>query len=366
MQRTHARTTLRSLVFASLACATAQAGCGSRERDEPPRREPPPPAAAAPKPGACAGGGGTLADAVSAPLFPRTSGSFCLDPAGGDKAFGEEAKLPLERICDLFDGECAVYQGLGVRRVVELRYVDGGGSSASVGVYLSRFASADAAYAMFTKRVVGDGDPAADYVPKPIEGGARAALGHGNAYLVRGPHLVELVYTDDGANEATLKKRGDEVLPPLVKAIGEKLPGPAEPPASVRALSSDKRLPLGERVHTREVLGQKLPDNVAAAIGYYRDGARRWRTLSIGLADDAAARDLVASFAKLPGAREERGVVRATIKEGDIAATWLVRASGKEVRGVGDEPRVLTASMAEAEREKVSLSLAEKEKQLGP
>jgi hypothetical protein len=366
MPRPFASPVSRPLVVAALACALSPAGCGSREKEEMPRREPPPPPAAAPKPGVCAAGGGTLADAVSAPFFPRTAGSFCLDPAGGDKAFGEEARLPLERICDLFDGECAVYQGLGVRRVVELRYVDGGGSSASVGVYLSRFGSAEGAYAMFTKRVVGDGDPAADYVPKPIEGGARAALGHGNAYVVRGPHLVELVYTDDNANEATLKKRGDELLPALVKAIGEKLPGPSEPPASVRALASAERLPLGERVHTKEVLGQKLPDGQAAAVGYYRDGDRRWRTLAVGLADDAAAKDLVAAFGKLPGAKEEKGIVRATIREGDVSATWLFRAHGKEVRGVGDEPRVLKASMTEAEREKVSLSLAEKEKRLTP
>src|SRR5215475_11800104 len=95
------------------------AGC--RDKGEPPRREPPPPASE--KPATCAGGGGKIADAMSAPFFPQALAGFCLDPNGGEKTFGDSAGQPIDRICDIFDGECEIYLGYGARRVVEARYV---------------------------------------------------------------------------------------------------------------------------------------------------------------------------------------------------------------------------------------------------
>ena len=94
-------------------------GC---KEDEPPRAPPPPPPAA--KPDACAGGGGKIADATSAPFFPRTAGGFCLDPNGSEKTFGEGAAHPLDGICDMFDGECEIYKGFNVRRVVEAQIAE--------------------------------------------------------------------------------------------------------------------------------------------------------------------------------------------------------------------------------------------------
>ena len=91
----------------SLAAGEYAAPQGSETPHAPARGEPgprrlaalPPPSAAAPKPLACAGGGGTLADAQSAPFFPRTSGGYCLDPNGGDKTYGEGGSLPIDKIC---------------------------------------------------------------------------------------------------------------------------------------------------------------------------------------------------------------------------------------------------------------------------
>src|SRR5262245_46264288 len=142
---------------AALVAVLAVGLAACRDKGAPPRREPPPPTE---KPATCAGGGGKIADAVSAPLFPPGSGGFCLDPNGGEKTFGDSAAQPIDRICDLFDGECEIYLGYGARRVVEARYVDGSGSPATIDVHLSKFGTSEGAYAMFTRRVVGDADPA--------------------------------------------------------------------------------------------------------------------------------------------------------------------------------------------------------------
>src|SRR5687768_4963481 len=95
----------------------ATAGC----QDDKPQATPPPgpPPAASVKAATCAGGGGKISDKVSAPFFPQTVADFCLDPNGGEKTFGEQATLQLDQICDLFDGECEIYKGFNVRRVVE-------------------------------------------------------------------------------------------------------------------------------------------------------------------------------------------------------------------------------------------------------
>src|SRR5690606_37770840 len=159
-------------------------------------------------------------------LFPSKADGFCLDPNGSDKAFGEGAPQHLDGICDLFDGECEIYKRHGVERVVEARDVDGGGTAATIDVYLSRFGSRDAAYAMFTKRVVGDVDPAHPDTPDPIEAGGAAALGIGNAYLWKGSHLVEITYNDSAATSVDqVQKKANALLPPLVKAFADKLPG---------------------------------------------------------------------------------------------------------------------------------------------
>src|SRR5690242_10684240 len=121
----------------AFALALGAACKGDHESD---RREPPPPVASA-KPDACAGGGAQLKDAESAKTFPRSFEGFCLDPNNSEKAYGDDTKEPLEKICDLFDGECEIYKGYGVRRVVELRYVDGSGKSATIDIHFSRFAT---------------------------------------------------------------------------------------------------------------------------------------------------------------------------------------------------------------------------------
>jgi len=293
----------------------------------------------------------------------RVSGGFCLDPNGGDKAFGEGTALPIGDIGQLFDGEGEIYHGFGVRRVVEARYVDGGGTTATIDVHFSKFATTEGAYAMFTHRVVGDGDPASDSTPRPIEGGGAAALGLGNAYLWRGLYLAELTYNDEAAAVAGMKAAGDRLLPALVKEIGAKIPGdPGLPPAAA-ALPKAALIPLGIRFITKDLLGV---DGIGpGAFGYYRDGEKRWRVASVTRADADQAKDVLSTLAKLPGATREKsigeGAVRLMRKDGEGAPVeWFFGRSGKAVLGVGDELRVLRAGQSADEHAKVTLSRDEK------
>jgi hypothetical protein len=333
-------------------------GCA---KEEEPRRAPPPPVASS-KPGACADGGGKVADAESAPFFPQSLTGFCVDPNGAAKTFGESASLPIEKICDVFDGECEIYRGFNVRRLVQIRYVDGKGSPATIDVHLSKFTTTEGAYAMFTKRVVGDGDPADDVTPKPIPGGGAAALGLGNAYLWRGLYLAEITYNDETAAEAAIKSNSEKLLPPLVAAIGEKLPGDTAPPGAA-ALPKDDLIPLGQRFVTKDLLGV---EGVGSGLfGYYKSGEKRYRVAVLVRADADQAKDAIGTFMKLAGAAKEKhlgdGAVRFMRKEGDGAAVeWVFAHKGAALVGVGDELRVLKPGTTAEQAAKVSLTKDEK------
>jgi hypothetical protein len=346
---------LASRHFAPLILSVFVAACAEEPK---PERLPPPPAASA-KASACAAGGGQSDDAASAAFFPRVTGAFCLDPNSGAKTFGEGGKKPIDRICDLFDGECELYLRLGVSRVVELRYVSGAGSPATVDVYLSRFASSEAAYAMFTTRVVGDGDPADEATPKPTPGGGAAALGLGNGYVWRGPYLLEVTYNDETASEKTLRGAADAVLPKLLEEVGALLPGDTALPAAVRLLPSEGRLPHGVRFLADKVFGL---GGVSGAFGYYRAGAQRFRVAALVRGDEAQAKDTLASLGKMPGATTEKdGTVRVMVgEEGGAKAEWLFARRKQDVLGIGDEVRVLRPGMPAEEAAALNLPKADK------
>jgi len=356
MRRSFTDPRLPAALMAVLAVGLA----GCRDKGAPPRREPPPPSE---KPATCVGGGGKIADAVSAPLFPQGSGGFCLDPNGGEKTFGDSAAQPIDRICDLFDGECEIYLGYGARRVIEARYVDGSGSPATIDVHLSKFGTSEGAYAMFTRRVVGDGDPAGETMPRPIAGGGSAALGLGVVYLWRGAYLVELTYNNETAAEATVKIEGDKLLPPLAKEMGDRIPGETALPPAAAALPKDGLLPLGVRFVTKDLLGDAGIG--AGAFGYYRVGEKRYRIASLIRADAEQTKDVISTLGKLGGATKEKGVgegaVRFMHKEaGAPQVEWIFGRAGKGVFGIGDEARVLRAGMTADDHARVTLTREEK------
>src|SRR6185437_13837091 len=166
--------------------------------------------------------------------------------------------------------------------------------------------------AMFTRRVVGDGDPADDSTPRPVVGGGAAALGLGNAYLWRGLYLVELTYNDHNAAEAAVKAAGDKLLPPLVAEMGSKLPGETALPPAAAKLPRDGMIPLGIRYITKDLLGV---DGVGpGAFGYYKAGAKRWRVASAVRADAEQAKDVLSTLGKVPGASKEKGVGEGAVR----------------------------------------------------
>ena len=252
----------RSIGLIALA-ATLSCGHSGDEGKPSARRGPPPPSERTASAGPCSPG--EIADPAARKLFPPTAGKLCVESAA--RAFGEDAKAPIDRICDLFDGECQIYLGWGVRRVVEVTYAFG---RASIVAHLSRFDGPAHAYALFTKRVVGDGDPALDSTPRPLAlgdtasqderdrigdltGGA-AALGLGSAYLVKGNSVLELTYADPALDELGLEKSSDVTLPDLVRAVAKNIDGAREP-SDVRALPALDRISMGDRFDAPDLLG---------------------------------------------------------------------------------------------------------------
>ena len=259
--------------------------------DEGAHGAPPPPPVASATPGACSGGGGVVADPVSASFFPRTLDSYCVDPHGEVRTYGEQGKLDMDAVCTTaFDGECAVYNRFGLKRLVSLRYVDGAGGGGTVDVYLSRFADVSGAYGMYTKRVVADADPAEPTTPKVLSVGAGAAgaIGTGRAYVWKDHYLAELQYNNEQETPEALTRSSARILAALGQGIGKGLPGPSDLPVSIQALPAEHRLPNGLELVPKDALGvDKLGP---LAVGYYADGATRYRLVALVASEGDAAK----------------------------------------------------------------------------
>lgn len=339
------------------------AACDKKSAPEAEKGAAPPPIESS-KPGACAGGGGTVSDKVSAGFFARSAGDYCVDPNGETRAYGKSAPSPVDKVCtELFDGECEVYKSFGLERVVTLRYIDGKGSPGAVNVNLSEFATKDGAYAFFTKRVVADADPV-EAAPEKLEAGGAAAMGTGIAYVWRGVHVVELSYTNEVEAPDQLKASAKKHIPPIAKSIGEKLGGDKEPPKAVTLLPSEARVNLGVTFTTSDALG--IQGVGAGAIGYYKDGAKRWRVLSLARSDEDGAKDVLKTLKKVDGAKGLKGVTFDGLSlerrddDSSPKISWVVGRKGANVFAIGDEEHVLSSGMAAADAQKVSLTEAEK------
>jgi hypothetical protein len=322
-----------------------------------------PPAESAPKPGACTAGGGQVTDPRSASVFPRQAAGYCLDPNGETRVFGEGGKLPLDAVCtEAFDGECEVYKGFGLKRIVQLRYIDGAGSPGSVEIYLSQFATEEGAYALYTKRVVGDADPV-ESSSRVLEAGGAGALGIGRAYVWKGPYLAEIQYGNEQETPAQVKASADRVLVALAKDIGGKLPAPPTLPPAAAQLPKEKIVPFGIAYAKMDVLGVDAAGS--GAVGFYREGARRYRIASMVRGDEDEAKDLLRLFGRRRGSSEEKNIgdaaYRITLPDPDGAKLdFTVARVGRSVFAIGDDAFAVNPSMTGAERDKVCLSQAEK------
>jgi hypothetical protein len=321
---------------------------------------------------ACAGGGGTDSDEVSAPFFPRSlapAADFCLDTADSVRTFGDRGKLTLGDVCTTgFDGECEVYKSYGLKRTVTLRYIGAaGGSGATVEVVLSQFDSVAGAYGMFTKRVIADSDPTDPTATKPLPDLARSAadalgaIGTGKAYVWRNDQLLELTYNDENASPEQLARDATPVLVALGKQVAGRLPA-GQLPASAAALPSAHLVPNGIQFFKKDLMG--IPGAGAGAVGYYVDGAKRWRALSIV---DADPQKLKAQFSALharPGALPVTGVTGADeafhvvyqVSKESPKTEWLIARKGSQVQGVGDEEFALKSDLTPDALAKARLS----------
>ncbi|MEB2311519.1 MAG: hypothetical protein OZ921_12390 [Sorangiineae bacterium] len=345
------------------AILLAAAGC-DKQRAAPDEQGAAPPPIESSKPGVCASGGGTVTDAESAGFFPRAVGDYCIDPNGETRAYGEGASGTLDKVCtELFDGECEVYKSYGLERVVTLRYVDGKGSPGSVSVNLSRFATKDGAYGFFTKRVVADADPA-ENAPASLDAGGAGALGTGIAYVWRGLYVAELSYTNEVEPPEQLKASSNRILPGLSSALGSKLSGDGVPPAGVAALPAANRVAMGISYDARDVLG--VAGTGPGAVGYYKDGSRRWRVVSIVRADEDSAKDVMKTLKKLSGAQTLKGTTFDAVSFGlrsddsSPRVEWVFGRLGARVVGIGDEEAVLGQGAAAEEQAKVALTAEQK------
>ncbi len=315
------------------------AGCKPDAGDAPPP-PPPPVKSASAKADLCASGGGQVKDAVSAPFFARKIEGYCIDAASPEKTYGEGGKFSMDDVCTTaFDGECEVYKRFGLKRLVELRYVDGGGA-ASVDIKLSTFADAMGALGMYTKRVVADGDPAKATV-KPLAAGGYGAMGTSNAYVWKGTYLIELTFNmeDPNTTAAMMAKASEKIVPVIAKEIGAKLSGETTLP-STSVLPPAGMLPLGVQFLPKDALG--VTNLGPTAIGYYQEGDKRYRFVAIsgdkpevakGAAQKLHARQGTAAV-KDVGEEAFALVVDGTNK---TKADYIFARKGNLLLGIGDE-----------------------------
>ncbi len=347
-------TTLRSGLALLLLATLTACKDDKAKGDSPPPPPPPPSATSGGTAGACANGGGTVTDPISAPFFPRTAGGYCLDPQSEVKTYGEKGKLGMDEVCTTaFDGECEVYKRFGLKRVVALHYVDGAGKGGTVEVNLSQFADVAGAYGMFTLRVVA-GDPAEPSTPKPLDVGGAGAIGTGRAYVWRGAHLAELQYNNEQESPEQLAKSSDTILRAIAKELGEKLPGALAKPPSAAMLPTEHLVTNGIVFHPTNLY---VWNGVGpAAVGYYKEGDRRWRVLSIVKDDVEQAKDAFKTIRSKPGSLPVTGqgeeaahvVIPAAGSTPKVEA--LVARKGRALVGVMDEEYALAGANGEKAR----------------
>jgi hypothetical protein len=269
----------------------------------------------------------------------RSVAGYCIDPYGETRAYGATAPAPLEDVCtQLFGEECERYLGLGLERVTTLRYVSDQGTHASVNVAVSRFSKRAAAFGAFTRRVLGDRDPA-EVALRPLDAGAAGAQAIGLAYVWRGNHLLELTYSNEQETPAQARASSERVLPELARALGEQLPGEKSPLDEVALLPREHLLPLGVSYVWDKLLG--VSSTGPGAVGHYRDGEKRWRVVMALRDDEQGAKDLRETFARAGMARvlkkQEAVEVRFPPANAAPAQLWVFVRRGPLLLGLGDE-----------------------------
>ena len=219
---------------------------------------------------------------------------------------------------------------------------------------LSRFRTADGAYAMFTKRVVADGDPARATV-KPLDAGAAGATSSSNAYVWRGSYLAELTFVteDTKMTPEQMAQANDQSTGAIARDIGGKLPGSTDLLPSAAALPTAQRISLGIAYYPKDALG--LTNVGPLAVGYYKDGDKRWRDVALVRSDADAAKEVFRAFKLRPGALPVKGLgdeaVQVIVQEAPGPRQGRVhRRAPRQPRGGGGRRRAGARSGTPSEK----------------
>jgi hypothetical protein len=179
----------------------------------------------------------------------------------------------------------------------------------------------------------------------------------------KGPYLAELSVTaeDPKTTKEMLQKITSDVIPAVAKELGSKLPD-AELP-SVKALPDASRIPLGIVYAPKDIL--KIT-GAAGAIGFYKEGDKRYRQVAISKDDADQAKDVLKTIKAKPGALPIKDVgdeaAAFTIEEGKDRpkAEYVFARKGGLVAGIGDDESALAAESDKDKQTKMKLTRDEK------
>jgi hypothetical protein len=303
---------------------------------------------------------------------PRTLAHFRLDTNAGVRAYGAGAPAPLERACERVLGPGCV-DGRGLEHVLALRYVErqaidgqgveGQGGRATLDVLVSRYEDSDGAYATFTNDLIGERDPL-ELSARPLDVPGVAVLDGERVSGWIGRYVIGLSYVNESEPSGRRAILAATELPEVARGLLSALPAEPDLPLSVQKLPRAQRVALGARLVPGDALG--VLGMGMGAVGYYRDGDKRWRVLAMARPDAESARDVLSTLARSPAARriENAPLDALAVTERRLPAEpfvgWVVGQRHEVIYGVGDEPSALPEFMPAEREAAVKLSLLDK------
>ena len=144
---------------------------------------------------------------------------------------------------------------------------------------------------------------------------------------------------------AELAKSSDTILRAVGKEVGDKLPGAKTLPPAAMALPEVNRLANGIVFQPKDLLGWNGVG--PGAMGFYKDGDRRWRTLAIVKDDADQAKDAFKTMKAKPGTLpiagmgDEAAHVVVAAPGGGPKVELLIARKGNTIWGIGDEEYAL-------------------------
>jgi hypothetical protein len=158
---------------------------------------------------------------------------------------------------------------------------------------------------------------------------------------------VELQYVNEQESPEQLAKSSDAILKAVGKEIGQKLPGAATLPPAAQALPEQNRIPNGIVFQPKDLPGWTGVG--PGAMGFYKEGDRRWRVVAIFKDDAEQAKDAFKTIKSKPGTLPVPAIgdEAAHVEVGGPGAPkveLLVARKGSAIWAVGDEEYALRAA----------------------